>query len=71
MTGFYMAWSIVSLLTFLAHNYGTTIALRFLLGITETSVSLFLTWHAHQLLIIGSSTPEPSISSACSIHARK
>lgn len=35
MAGFCMAWSIVSLLTFLAHDYGTMIALRFLLGITE------------------------------------
>ncbi|KAM5354770.1 hypothetical protein ACJ41O_001416 [Fusarium nematophilum] len=35
MSFFCMAWSIVSLLTFLAKDYGSMIALRFLLGVTE------------------------------------
>ncbi|PIA97330.1 putative transporter [Cercospora beticola] len=35
MSGFMMAWSIVSLLTYLCHDFGTMLACRFLLGITE------------------------------------
>ncbi|TKX24966.1 MFS transporter-like protein 39 [Elsinoe australis] len=35
MAGFMMAWSIVSLFTYRAHNFGTMVAFRFLLGITE------------------------------------
>ncbi|OHW89438.1 MFS transporter [Colletotrichum incanum] len=35
MAGFMMAWSIVSLLTYKCHDYGTMLACRFLLGITE------------------------------------
>ena len=35
MAGFCMAWSIVSLLTYKAHDYKTMVICRFLLGITE------------------------------------
>uniref|UniRef100_A0A8H7NQB4 Major facilitator superfamily (MFS) profile domain-containing protein n=1 Tax=Bionectria ochroleuca TaxID=29856 RepID=A0A8H7NQB4_BIOOC len=35
MAGFCMAWSIVSLLTFLAKDYSTMVVLRFFLGVTE------------------------------------
>ncbi|EGY19445.1 MFS transporter [Verticillium dahliae VdLs.17] len=35
MSGFCMAWSITSLLTYKAHNYETMLVCRFLLGITE------------------------------------
>ncbi|KAK7425540.1 hypothetical protein QQZ08_007981 [Neonectria magnoliae] len=35
MAGFCMAWSVVSLLTFLAHDYGSMVCLRFFLGVTE------------------------------------
>lgn len=35
-----MAWSIVSLLTYLAQDYGGMLACRFILGITEAPVSL-------------------------------
>lgn len=35
MAGFSLAWSIVSLLTFLAHDYKSMLACRFVLGITE------------------------------------
>ncbi|KAL2760303.1 hypothetical protein ACRALDRAFT_1078926 [Sodiomyces alcalophilus JCM 7366] len=35
MAGFCLAWSIVSLLTYLADDYGSMMACRFLLGITE------------------------------------
>ncbi|ROT42197.1 MFS general substrate transporter [Sodiomyces alkalinus F11] len=35
MAGFCFAWSIVSLLTYLAEDYGGMVACRFLLGITE------------------------------------
>ncbi|GJC91457.1 MFS transporter [Colletotrichum higginsianum IMI 349063] len=35
MAGFMLAWSIVSLLTYKCHDYGTMLACRFLLGITE------------------------------------
>lgn len=38
LAGFCMAWSIVSLLTFLAHDFGSMMALRFLLGLTEAPV---------------------------------
>lgn len=34
-----LAWSIVSLLTYKCHDYGTMLACRFLLGITEAPVS--------------------------------
>ncbi|KAK6208573.1 MFS transporter [Colletotrichum tabaci] len=35
MAGFMLAWSIISLLTYLAHDYKTMLICRFLLGITE------------------------------------
>ncbi|KAH9431563.1 hypothetical protein MCOR02_008852 [Pyricularia oryzae] len=35
MAGFCLAWSIISLLTYLAHDYATMVAFRFLLGVTE------------------------------------
>ncbi|KAF5024482.1 hypothetical protein F66182_3422 [Fusarium sp. NRRL 66182] len=35
MAGFCLAWSIVSLLTFLANDYSSMVALRFVLGVTE------------------------------------
>lgn len=35
-----LAWSIISLLTYMAHDYSTMLACRFLLGITEAPVSL-------------------------------
>ncbi|KAL1617833.1 hypothetical protein SLS54_007614 [Diplodia seriata] len=35
MAGFSMAWSIVSLLTYLTHDYKTMLACRFILGIVE------------------------------------
>ncbi|KAG8629692.1 hypothetical protein KVT40_001311 [Elsinoe batatas] len=35
MAGFMMAWSVVSLLTYMTHNYTTMLVCRFLLGITE------------------------------------
>ncbi|CAI6270251.1 unnamed protein product [Periconia digitata] len=35
MAGFAFAWSLVSLLTFLAHNYSSMMVLRFILGIVE------------------------------------
>ncbi|KAH7353595.1 major facilitator superfamily domain-containing protein [Plectosphaerella cucumerina] len=35
MAGFCLAWSIVSLLTYLAHDYATMVVCRFLLGVTE------------------------------------
>ncbi|KAF5658781.1 major facilitator superfamily transporter [Fusarium circinatum] len=35
MAGFCLAWSIVSLVTFLANSYGIMVALRFILGVTE------------------------------------
>ncbi|MBE3044322.1 MFS transporter, partial [Candidatus Bathyarchaeota archaeon] len=35
MGGFCMAWSVVSLLTFKANSFGTMLACRFLLGLTE------------------------------------
>ncbi|KAI8165908.1 putative transporter [Colletotrichum sp. SAR 10_70] len=35
MAGFMLAWSIISLLTYMAHDYSTMLACRFLLGITE------------------------------------
>ncbi|KAJ5019349.1 putative transporter [Colletotrichum sp. SAR 10_99] len=35
MAGFMLAWSIISLLTYKAHDYSTMLACRFLLGITE------------------------------------
>ncbi|CAH0045612.1 unnamed protein product [Clonostachys solani] len=35
MAGFCMAWSIVSLLTFLAKDYSSMVVLRFFLGVTE------------------------------------
>jgi hypothetical protein len=41
MAGFCMAWSIVSLLTFLAKDYSTMVVLRFFLGVTEAPVSYF------------------------------
>ncbi|KAK7217286.1 hypothetical protein V2G26_005289 [Clonostachys chloroleuca] len=33
--GFCLAWSVVSLLTYLAHDYGSMVACRFILGVTE------------------------------------
>jgi hypothetical protein len=39
MAGFCLAWSIVSLVTFLAKDYASMIALRFFLGVTEAPVS--------------------------------
>lgn len=41
MAGFCMAWSIVSLLTFLAKDYSSMVVLRFFLGVTEAPVSYF------------------------------
>jgi hypothetical protein len=38
MAGFAFAWSIVSLLTFLAHDYSSMMVLRFILGIVEAPV---------------------------------
>jgi MFS family permease len=38
MAGFCLAWSIVSLLTYLAHDYATMVVCRFLLGVTEAPV---------------------------------
>ncbi|GKU10921.1 unnamed protein product [Fusarium langsethiae] len=35
MAGFCLAWSIVSLVTFLAKDYASMVALRFILGVTE------------------------------------
>ena len=35
MAGFCLAWSIISLLTYLAHDYTTLVIFRFLLGVTE------------------------------------
>ncbi|GJC85507.1 putative transporter C1683.12 [Colletotrichum liriopes] len=35
MAGFMLAWSIISLLTYLAHDFKTMLVCRFLLGITE------------------------------------
>ena len=40
MAGFCLLWSIVSLLTFLAKDYSSMLALRFFLGLTEAPVSL-------------------------------
>lgn len=37
-----MAWSIVSLLTYLAHDYHSMLVCRFILGITEAPVSIVL-----------------------------
>lgn len=37
--GFSMAWSIISLLTYLTHDYKTMLVCRFFLGITEAPVS--------------------------------
>lgn len=34
-----MAWSIVCLLTFLANDFGSMLACRFMLGVTEAPVS--------------------------------
>lgn len=34
-----MAWSIVCLLTFLAKDFGSMLACRFMLGVTEAPVS--------------------------------
>lgn len=39
MAGFCLAWSVVSLVTFLAKDYGSMVALRFILGVTEAPVS--------------------------------
>lgn len=39
MAGFCLAWSIVSLLTFLAKDYASMVVLRFFLGVTEAPVS--------------------------------
>ena len=38
MAGFCLAWSIISLLTYLAHDYATMVGFRFLLGICEAPV---------------------------------
>lgn len=38
--GFCLAWSVVSLLTYLAHDYGSMVACRFILGVTEAPVRL-------------------------------
>jgi MFS family permease len=35
MAGFCLAWSIVSLFTYKAHNYATMVVCRLLLGVTE------------------------------------
>lgn len=43
-TGFMLAWSVVSLLTFLAEDYEHMLVLRFLLGITEAPVSVLSYW---------------------------
>jgi MFS family permease len=40
MAGFCLAWSIVSLLTFLAKDYASMVVLRFFLGVTEAPVSI-------------------------------
>jgi MFS family permease len=40
MAGFCLAWSVVSLVTFLANSYGSMVALRFILGVTEAPVSI-------------------------------
>jgi hypothetical protein len=40
MAGFGFAWSLVSLLTFLAHDYRSMMVLRFILGIVEAPVGL-------------------------------
>jgi MFS family permease len=42
MAGFAFAWSLVSLLTFLAHNYSSMMVCRFILGIVEAPVGLRL-----------------------------
>lgn len=42
MAGFGFAWSLVSLLTFLAHDYSSMMVLRFILGIVEAPVGLRL-----------------------------
>ena len=42
MAGFGFAWSLVSLLTFLAHDYTSMMVLRFILGIVEAPVGLHL-----------------------------
>ena len=36
--GFMLAWSVVSLLTYMAHNYHGMLVCRFILGITEAPV---------------------------------
>lgn len=47
-----MAWSIVSLFTYRAHNFGTMVAFRFLLGITEAPVSHLLVLNDPELTSI-------------------
>ena len=38
MAGFMMAWSVVSLLTYLAHDFKSMLLARLFLGITEAPV---------------------------------
>jgi hypothetical protein len=44
-TGFMMAWSVVSLLTYLTHDFKSMLLARFFLGITEAPVRLHLATH--------------------------
>lgn len=39
MAGFCMAWSVVSLLTYLVQDYSGMVVARFFLGVTEAPVS--------------------------------
>lgn len=44
MAGFGFAWSLVSLLTFLAYNYSSMMVLRFILGVVEAPVGFAPVW---------------------------
>ena len=50
-----MAWSIVCLLTFLANDFGSMLACRFMLGVTEAPVSLSVMINKARLLADGKS----------------
>jgi hypothetical protein len=52
MASFCLAWSIVSLLTFLANSFSSMVALRFILGITEAPVSYFLLNDKRRVVLI-------------------
>lgn len=69
MAGFCLAWSIVSLVTFLAKDYSSMVALRFILGVTEAPVRISVLTGESQLtdcsfiLVL-------CLSLACSTHAK-